>query len=184
MTERMYVETASARFHYARTGTGPPVLLVPGGGGWRLNFSALATVLSRSHTVYALDPPGQGRTEIVEADFDFGADGMAQSIGTFLDAVGLNQTAIVGHSWGGGFALRFAQLNSDRVTRLALLAPAGLDVKDVWEFRVLRYPLIGEVAARLTSVVRHSGCGRRSRSASLAVRMKSGPCGASCAAAT
>jgi hypothetical protein len=34
-----------------------------------------------------------------------------------------------------GFGLRLAELHPGRVTRLALLAPGGLDVKDAWEFR-------------------------------------------------
>ena len=34
---------------------------------------------------------------------------------------------------------------------LALLAPGGLDVADTWEFRLLRQPLIGELATRCAS---------------------------------
>jgi pimeloyl-ACP methyl ester carboxylesterase len=67
--------------------------------------------------------------------------------------VGLPRITIVGHSWGGGFALRFAELHPDRVDRLALIAPGGLDVRDVWEFRLMRIPLLGEVAVCLTSAV-------------------------------
>ncbi|WP_374197128.1 alpha/beta fold hydrolase [Nonomuraea sp. NEAU-A123] len=79
------------------------------------------------------------------------------SIAAFLNALDLPEVAIVGHSWGGGFALRFAELFPARVSRLALLAPAGLDVRDVWEFRLMRLPLIGELAVRLMPLasVRH-----------------------------
>jgi 4,5:9,10-diseco-3-hydroxy-5,9,17-trioxoandrosta-1(10),2-diene-4-oate hydrolase len=111
----------------------------------------MAAVLAQRHAVFALDPPGQGLTEILDPDFDYGADGIARSIAVFLDAVDVERTAIVGHSWGGGFALRFAELYPNRVTRLGLLAPAGLDVEDVWEFRLLRLPIIGELAVRLPS---------------------------------
>lgn len=156
MTDR-YVDTAVARFRYARIGSGTPVLLLPGSGGWQLTFHTTAAVLAERHTVFALDPAGQGLTEVVDPDFGYGADSIARSIAVFLDAVGLERTAVVGHSWGGGFALRFAQLYPERVTRLALLGPAGLDVKDAWEFRLLRVPILGELAVRLQSmaVVRH-----------------------------
>ncbi|XYI04152.1 alpha/beta fold hydrolase [Sorangium sp. So ce1128] len=149
MTYARYVDTAIARFHYARTGTGPPVLLLPGAGGWRLNFRAMIAVLARRHTVYALDPPGQGLTEVRDTAFRYDADAVAESIGAFLDAVALPRTAIVGHSWGGGFALRFAERHPGRVSRLALIAPGGLDVEDAWEFRLMRCPLLGELAVRL-----------------------------------
>jgi pimeloyl-ACP methyl ester carboxylesterase len=150
MTDR-YVDTAAAKFRYVRIGRGSPVLLLPGSGGWRLTFHTLAEVLAERHTVFALDPPGQGLTEVLDPDFCYDADAIARSIAAFLDAVGLERTAIVGHSWGGGFALRFSQLYPDRVTRLALLGPGGLDVKDVWEFRLLRLPVLGELAVRLQS---------------------------------
>lgn len=60
-----FVDTEVARFHYSRTGDGPPLLLIRGGGGWRFNFQAMIPVLAQRHTVYALDPPGQGLTDIV-----------------------------------------------------------------------------------------------------------------------
>ncbi|MEU7832937.1 alpha/beta hydrolase [Nonomuraea sp. NPDC049129] len=151
------VETALARFHYARAGNGPPVLLLPGAGGWRFTFQDLIPVLSQRHTVYALDPPGQGATEILDRGLSLGVDGVVRLIGDFLDAVGLGRTAIVGHSWGGGFALRFAELHPDTVTRLALIAPGGLDVKDAWEFRLARLPVVGELVLRrlLRPSIRH-----------------------------
>jgi pimeloyl-ACP methyl ester carboxylesterase len=108
--------------------------------------------LAASHTVYALDPPGQGGTRVLDPGFAYDVDAVADSIGDFLDAVGLSTVALVGHSWGGGFALRVAELHPERVTRLALLAPAGVDVPDVWEFRLLRLPVVGEIATRFTSV--------------------------------
>jgi pimeloyl-ACP methyl ester carboxylesterase len=133
------------------------VVLVPGSGGWRLTFDDMITKLSRTHRVYAVDPPGQGDTRVVDTGFGYDADAIARSIGDFLTAVGVPVAAFVGHSWGAGFALRLAQLHPERVSRLALLAPAGVDVPDAWEFRLLRMPLVGELATRFTSAapVRH-----------------------------
>lgn len=144
--------TERISFGYVQAGSGSPVLLLPGAGGWQLTFDALVTELAASHTVYALDPPGQGGTRVVDNAFEYDVDAIAHSIGDFLDAVGLSTVALVGHSWGGGFALRFAELHPERVNRLALLAPAGIDVPDVWEFRLLRVPVVGELATRFTSV--------------------------------
>ncbi|MGW6503411.1 alpha/beta fold hydrolase [Nonomuraea angiospora] len=151
------VDTEVTRFHYARAGSGPPVLLLPGSGGWKLTFQAMLEVLVPHYTVYALDPPGQGTTEILDRALPLGVDGIARSIAGFLDAVGVHRSAVVGHSWGGGFALRFAELHPDQVTRLALIAPGGLDVRDTWEFRLARLPLVGEFAVRwaLESSARH-----------------------------
>lgn len=157
MSELRVAATAGVRFQYAVAGDGPPVVLLPGSGGWRLTFDDMTERLSAHHRVYALDPPGQGGTRVDSPAFGYDVDAIARSIADFLDAVGLPAATFVGHSWGGGFALRFAQLHPERVSRLALLAPAGLDVTDVWEFRLLRLPLVGELATRFTSPasVRH-----------------------------
>ncbi len=157
MFQQRIADTTAVRFRYAIAGDGPPVVLLPGSGGWRLTFDDMIRNLSAAHRVYALDPPGQGGTRVVHPGFGYDADAIAHSIDEFLDAVALPAAAFVGHSWGGGFALRLAQLHPERVSSLALLAPAGLDVADVWEFRLLRRPLIGELATRFTSVasVRH-----------------------------
>lgn len=157
MFEQRVAATAAVRFQYAVAGDGLPVVLLPGGGGWRPTFDDMITRLSAGHRVYAMDPPGQGGTRVTDPGFGYDVDAIAWSVGEFLDAVGLPAAAFVGHSWGGGFALRLAQLHPDRVSGLALLAPAGLDVADVWEFRLLRRALIGELATRFTSpaAVRH-----------------------------
>jgi pimeloyl-ACP methyl ester carboxylesterase len=157
MVEQRVADTPAVRFRYAVAGAGPPVVLVPGSGGWQLTFDDMIGRLSAGYRVYAVDPPGQGGTRVMDAGFAYDADAIARSLGDFLDAVGLPAATFVGHSWGGGFALRFAELDPHRVNRLALLAPGGLDVPDVWEFRLLRLPLLGELATRFTSTasVRH-----------------------------
>jgi pimeloyl-ACP methyl ester carboxylesterase len=152
VVERYALDTPAVRFRYAVAGVGPPVVLVPGGGGWELTFHRTITELAARHRVFAVDPPGQGGTRVVDPSFGYDADAVARSLGDFLDGVGLPAATVVGHSWGGGFALRLAQLRPERVSALALLAPGGLDVPDVWEFRLLRRPLIGELVTRFASV--------------------------------
>ncbi|MCO6006143.1 alpha/beta fold hydrolase [Actinoallomurus purpureus] len=146
--ESRFADTPRFRFHYVRTGTGSPVVLIPGGGEWLCSYRELIPALAHRHTVYAFDPPGHGYTEVLDPGFACTTDAMADAVGVFLDAVGLPQAALVGHSWGGGWALRFAESHPERVTRLALIGPTGLDVKDTWDWRILEYPLIGELATR------------------------------------
>jgi pimeloyl-ACP methyl ester carboxylesterase len=71
--------------------------------------------------VVALDSPGQGRTRVLDPEFGYEADAIARSIAGFLDVVGLERTAIVGHSWAADSA-------ADPGPRRARGSP---DVKDV-----------------------------------------------------
>src|ERR1051325_6386571 len=57
-----YADTPIARFHYAKTGHGSPVVLVAGGGEWLYSYRAPTPALPSRHTVYAVDLPGQGYT--------------------------------------------------------------------------------------------------------------------------
>ena len=144
-----FVSTPTVRFFAAQAGKQDHVLVLPGSGGWRLTMGTLVSGLYAAGVhVHALDPPGQGRTVVLTDDFDYGVDGIASAITDYLDAEHLDRVAVIGHSWGGGYALRLAQLHPDRITRLALLAPAGLHRRDPWEFRMLRVHGFGEIAAR------------------------------------
>ena len=149
-TPTAYVDTAVARFHYQHQGSGPPVVLVHGGGEWLYSFrETIIALAAQGYSVFALDLPGHGYTEVHNRDFGYDLPAMTSALASFMDAVGVARAAMVGHSWGGGIALGFAQRYPDRVTRLALIDSSGLDVPDVLEWRLLGVPVIGEIMSKL-----------------------------------
>ncbi|WP_084510295.1 alpha/beta fold hydrolase [Nocardia lijiangensis] len=149
--ESHYVDTDLARFHYTRTGTGSPVVLVAGGGLWGYSWRDMIPVLAAEHTVYAVDLPSQGFTDLYRGDFAYDLPAMSQALASFLDAVGLQRTALVGHSWGGAWSLYFAEQNPDRVERLVLLDSPGLDAEKAPVTPLFTTPLVGELATNLTT---------------------------------
>ncbi|MBF6167033.1 alpha/beta fold hydrolase [Streptomyces gardneri] len=149
--ESRYVDTELARFHYTRTGTGSPVVLVAGGGLWGYSWRDVIPALAAEHTVYAVDLPSQGFTELHRGDFAYDLPAMSQALATFLDAVGLHRTALVGHSWGGAWSLYFAEQHSDRVERLVLLDSPGLDAEKAPVTPLFTTPVVGELATDLTT---------------------------------
>jgi pimeloyl-ACP methyl ester carboxylesterase len=74
------------------------------------------------HAVLAVDLPGHGRSEgpplTVVAD-------LTQWVARLLDAAGIEQAALIGHSMGGAIALETAAALRPRVTRLALIGTAA-----------------------------------------------------------
>ncbi|MEU4342272.1 alpha/beta hydrolase [Nocardia sp. NPDC023852] len=147
--ESRYADTDLARFHYTKTGTGPAVVLVAGGGQWLYSYRDTIPVLAQHFTVYAVDLPGQGYTTLKQRDFRYDLDAMSGALGTFLDAMALPKASLVGHSWGGATSLYFAERHPERVTRLALLASPGLDVPSSWDWRPLEVPVLGELIGKL-----------------------------------
>ncbi|WP_329001633.1 alpha/beta fold hydrolase [Kribbella sp. NBC_00709] len=146
-----YVETPLARIHYLQRGTGSPVVLLAPGASPASAWDAELAALAHDHTVYAVDLPGQGETRLHDERFTFDLDGMTDALDQFFDALHLQQVALGGNSWSGGWGLAYAQRHPDRVSRLVLLAPSGLDEPDVWSWEILKQPLIGEALAKLAA---------------------------------
>ncbi|MFI9814091.1 alpha/beta fold hydrolase [Saccharothrix variisporea] len=142
-----YVDTPVARFHYVREGDGPPVVLLSPGASWVAGWGPQIKALAATHTVYAVDLPGQGFTEAHDVRFDL--DGMTAAVDAFLGAVGVERAVLAGNSWSGGWALAYAQRHPERVTRLVLLAPSGLDRPDPVGWEVFKLPVVGRALARL-----------------------------------
>lgn len=112
------------RMHFLRAGSGPPLILLHGLVGslhnWRLNIESLAA----SATVYALDLLNMGESDRVPG-LDAGLEATADQVAAFMDALGLAEADIAGHSHGGAVSLTLAARHPHRVSRLILFAPAN-----------------------------------------------------------
>jgi 4,5:9,10-diseco-3-hydroxy-5,9,17-trioxoandrosta-1(10),2-diene-4-oate hydrolase len=149
-----YVDTPVARFHYLRQGEGTPVVLLSPGASPTFAWRAQLTMLARTHTVYVVDLPGQGLTELRDRQFRFDLAGMTTAVRAFLDAISVPTAVLGGNSWSGGWALAFAQRYPQRVDRLLLLAPSGLAEPDRWDWEAMKLPVIGELLAKLGAASR------------------------------
>lgn len=138
-------EVDGLSLHYLVEGRGPAVVLLHGLGGfaasWRHNISALAD----RATVYALDLPGFGRSAKPRADY--GLAYFARALHGFLDAVGVSQASLVGHSLGGAVAVTYALTHPTRVERLALLGSVvpGFTWHVTWRHRIVCTYGLGEL---------------------------------------
>jgi pimeloyl-ACP methyl ester carboxylesterase len=144
-----YVDTPVARFHYTKTGDGPPVVLISGGGQWIFSYRDTIPSLAVHFTVYAVDLPGQGYTTVKHRDFRYDFHAMSGALMAFLDAVELRRVALVGHSWGGSWSLFFAEGHPERINKLVLIASPALDLPASWDWRPLEFPIIGELIGKL-----------------------------------
>jgi pimeloyl-ACP methyl ester carboxylesterase len=124
VTKRTVVQQRSAV--YAVAGAGMPVLFLH---GWALAHHTYKGVVRRiaadGCTVYAPALPGFGGTADLVGD-DFSMAGYARWITDFLDAVDVHEpVVVVGHSFGGGVAIRFAHDAHARIRSLVLVNAVG-----------------------------------------------------------
>lgn len=135
--------------HYVAEGSGPPVLLIHGLGGfaesWRHNLSDL----SRQATVYALDLPGFGQSSKPLRRYSVGF--LAEALEGFSAAFEPVRPILVGHSLGGAVAVAYALAHPEKVDRLVLIGAVvpGFDYRPSWVYRLLSVRGVGELLARL-----------------------------------
>lgn len=132
--------------HYVIAGRGPAVVLVHGLGGFAESWRHTVQALAPRNTVVALDLPGFGRSAKPRARYGLGF--FADVVGGLLDALGISQASLVGHSLGGAVALTFALTRPSRVDRLALVAslvPGFYRLS--LPYRVAVLPVLGDLLA-------------------------------------
>jgi pimeloyl-ACP methyl ester carboxylesterase len=107
------------------SGSGPPLVYLHGPWGLRHDRDFVA-LLSASHRVYAPKHPGTSNGDHEAAhQIDNWFDLMVYYDELF-DLLGLERTALVGHSFGGLVAAEFAATFRTRGSRLVLIDPVGL----------------------------------------------------------
>ena len=113
----------------------PPMVMIHGfafsGTQWYPNAPALAG----DFCIYAPDVPDQFGLSQLEKSIQT-AENYAAWLGELLDALGIEQAPLIGHSYGGWLSTNFALRNPGRVTRLTLIAPAATLVPLSWQFYV------------------------------------------------
>jgi 3-oxoadipate enol-lactonase len=122
--------------------SGQYVVLLHGQPGSGADWQQVADRLPDGLGVVALDRPGYGASPRRAGGFRAGA----RAVLAELDARGIDQAVLVGHSYGGGVALATARLAPERVTALVLLASVGPGCL-TWADWMLASPVCGEFLA-------------------------------------
>lgn len=127
LTERT-VTVAGKPIFVAEAGTGPPVVMLHGGGPGASgvsNYSRNIDALATHFRVIVPDMPGYGRSaKGVDHDDPFGF--LADTIRGLSDELGIDTAHLVGNSYGGSAALRLALDTPRRVGKLVLMGPGGI----------------------------------------------------------
>lgn len=122
------IEAGGIATNYHDMGSGEPVLLIHGSGpgvtAWA-NWRLVLPELGKSRRVIAPDMVGFGYTER-PAGIEYGVDGWVDHAIGLLDALGIEQTDLIGNSFGGAIALALAIRHPQRVRKLVLMGSVGV----------------------------------------------------------
>ena len=144
-----FITVHGALIRYIVVGSGPPVLLVHGIGGFLETWGFNLMPLSRFFKVYVIDLPGHGLSQMVENCYTFTC-GMDVII-KIVNALGLKQTALMGHSLGGVICIGATLRLTNRISKLILVNAAGLSRYVPWYYRLASLPALGSILTTLVT---------------------------------
>jgi 3-oxoadipate enol-lactonase len=104
---------------YAESGSGPPLLLIPGLSGNGLDFASLSPALEPHFRVIAMDIRGSGRSAAPPGPYTVQL--MAEDAAGLLDHLGIDRAHVLGFSLGASIAQELAIGDPERVDHLVLL---------------------------------------------------------------
>jgi pimeloyl-ACP methyl ester carboxylesterase len=116
-----YANVNGIRMYYELHGSGPPLVLIHGGGSTiQSSFGAIIPMLARKHRIIAVELQAHGRTSDRSAPESFEQD--ADDVAELLRQLGIPKADILGFSNGGSTALQIAVRHPDRVNTLIPIA--------------------------------------------------------------
>ena len=120
------------RLHVARSGDGPPLVLLHGFTGSTESWEPLRAALGDRVATLAVDLPGHGHSGAPEDPARYALCRFADDLARALDALDVRRAAVLGYSMGGRAALRFALQHPQRVAALVLesASPGLADVRE------------------------------------------------------
>jgi pimeloyl-ACP methyl ester carboxylesterase len=122
-----YVHTTVGRVHVLDAGGGgDAVVLIPGLADSAGEFGAIIGALADRHRVVVIDRPGTGLSDPIGFS-GHPRDAWIRVIATVADQLELGPFILAGHSLGGLAAGAFATAHPERVRRLVLVSPLGLE---------------------------------------------------------
>jgi pimeloyl-ACP methyl ester carboxylesterase len=119
-----FVDVLGTRMHYVHAGEGRPLLLIHGLTGSTINWRRNIDAFARDASVYAIDLVNMGKSDRM-LGLDASLAATADRIVACMDALGLTEADIAGHSHGGAVVLMLAARHPERVRSLILFAPAN-----------------------------------------------------------
>lgn len=116
-----YADARGMKLRYATFGSGPPLVLLHTLRTQLDLFENLLPLLREHFTIYALDLPGHGYSDIPNGRYD--APFFCDAIEALLEDLDLNGVALAGVSIGGSIALILGARSNPRIDRVISINP-------------------------------------------------------------
>lgn len=134
--------------HYEVFGRGRPVLFLHGWlGSWRYWFPTIEGV-AESFRTYSFDFWGFGDSRHTSMTEPESIQSYSEQVIRFLDELGIDRVAVVGHSMGGMVALKTALDHPDRIGRVITVGAPFQGASLSWLLKLNNYAVVAHTFAR------------------------------------
>lgn len=120
----MEITLKNLKINYIVEGEGKPVVLLHGWGSSVDAFRGIINALGGICKFYALDFPGCGKSDTMQTPWCL--DDYCDLVCDFIDALGLDNPILIGHSHGGRVTLKLCADKRVNPEKIVLLDAAGL----------------------------------------------------------
>jgi pimeloyl-ACP methyl ester carboxylesterase len=115
-----YADVNGIRLYHEIYGQGEPLVLIHGGLTTISEMQEWVQFLANTRQVIAIEMQGHGRTPDTDRPMSFAT--MGNDIAALLNHLKIPKADVVGHSFGGGIAIRTAIQHPDKVRRLVVIS--------------------------------------------------------------
>jgi pimeloyl-ACP methyl ester carboxylesterase len=116
------VDVNGMRMYYEVSGTGDPLIVLHGAYMSIPAMGAIIPMLAKTHTVYALELQGHGRTTDIDRPITY--PDLADDVAAFMGEVGLAKADVFGYSMGAAAGLQLAIRHPEKVNKLVAASVA------------------------------------------------------------
>ena len=121
-----WADVGDLRVHYLDWGgDGPPVIALHGLASSCHWYDLAAPLLRRDFRIIAPDQRGHGKTTQAPSGYDW--ETLSMDVAGLMDRLGIEQAAVLGHSWGGHVASAAAARQPERLNRLVMIDGGIID---------------------------------------------------------
>lgn len=131
---KKYGEFNGVKTAYLEEGSGRDVILLHGWGQNKEMMNNIFEHLKDRFHVYSLDFPGFGESD--DPPEAWGVPEYRDFLKAFIDANGIEEPILIGHSFGCRVAIRYAAMYPDDVRRMCLTGAAGIKPKRGLDYQI------------------------------------------------
>ena len=131
--KRGFIDVPWGQTHYREAGSGPPLVFLHQTALSSKSWEPVIKDFAGRFHVYAPDTPGYGDSTGFDEQPSF--DWYVEALRLFLDGVGLDQAAFVGHHTGSSLAAGLARRYPERVSHIVLSMPPLFSQEEAERYR-------------------------------------------------